>query len=199
MNTALTLQDILRMFAETDARFKQTDERYKQTDAQIKEQFAETAAQIRDTEKMIKGLSKQLGHFGNRLGEFVEEMVRPAVVRLLQDRGIDVSAVMRNYLCKRGDESFEIDLLVINHSEAVAVECKSELLVEAVQYHIKRLIKFKQMDHHYRDMKLYGGVAGMVLHDDAVDFANKNGLFVLGPSGDTMTLCNPSDFQPKTW
>ena len=99
----LTHQDILQLFAQTDARISAS---FAETTAK----FAETAARLNDTERLIKDLSKKFGHFGNRLGEFVEEMVRPAAVRLLRERGIQVTAITRNYECRHEEDSFEIDL-----------------------------------------------------------------------------------------
>ncbi|MEA5451568.1 hypothetical protein VB780_23530 [Leptolyngbya sp. CCNP1308] len=64
---------------------------------------------------------------GNRLGEFVEWQVRPAVVRLFQDRGIAVHEFYDGVSVQRGEEGIEVDLLVVNTTEAVVVEVKSKL------------------------------------------------------------------------
>ncbi|MEO5344523.1 MAG: DUF3782 domain-containing protein, partial [Gammaproteobacteria bacterium SHHR-1] len=62
---------------------KEADRRIKETERLMKESQKETS-------KQIKALAKQLGEHGNRLGQFVQEMVRPAVVDLFQDRKIPV-------------------------------------------------------------------------------------------------------------
>jgi hypothetical protein len=46
-------------------------------------------------------------------------MVRPAVVRLFRERGIEVHQVMRNIEAFDDDNSIEIDLLVINRQQAI--------------------------------------------------------------------------------
>jgi hypothetical protein len=56
----------------------------------IREILKELAQSQQETDRQIKSVSKQIGDLGNRLGEFVEYQVRPAVVRLFQERGIDV-------------------------------------------------------------------------------------------------------------
>ena len=56
------------------------------------------------------------------MGDFIEDAVRPAAVRLFQSRGIIVHEVQQNVSVQRGEEGLEIDLMVVNDSEAVAVE-----------------------------------------------------------------------------
>ena len=58
------------------------------------------------------------------MGDFIEDAVRPAAVRLFQSRGIIVHEVQQNVSVQRGEEGLEIDLMLVNDTEAVAVECK---------------------------------------------------------------------------
>ena len=127
-----TIQELALMSKDTDRQMKETDRQVKETSQQMKEtdrQVKETSQQLKETDKMIKAMSKQLGAHGNRLGEFVQEMVRPAVVRLFRQRHLPVHQVMANLIACDDNGQFraEIDLLVINSDMAVAVECKSRL------------------------------------------------------------------------
>ena len=72
---ATTFDEVWALFREVAESQKDTDRRMKETDRQIKQ------------------LSKQIGELGNRLGDFVEGLVKPAVVRLFQARGIDIHEV----------------------------------------------------------------------------------------------------------
>ncbi|MEO5344414.1 MAG: DUF3782 domain-containing protein, partial [Gammaproteobacteria bacterium SHHR-1] len=65
-------------------------ESQKETERMIRESQQEADRRLNKTDKQIKALAKQLGEHGNRLGQFVQEMVRPAVVDLFQDRKIPV-------------------------------------------------------------------------------------------------------------
>jgi hypothetical protein len=40
---------------------------------------------MKETNRQIKSMSKKIGELGNRLGEFVEEMIKPSVVKLFQE------------------------------------------------------------------------------------------------------------------
>ncbi|WP_239650087.1 hypothetical protein [Methylocucumis oryzae] len=136
---------------------------------------------------------------GNRLGEFVQEMVRPAVVRLFRERGIEVHQVMRNIEAFNDDDAIEIDLLVINQQQAIAVECKSRLSIEDVNAHLVRLDKFKHLFSHYHNLNLMGAVAGMVVPDEVAKHAYRQGLFVLAQNGDAIWIRNDDKFSPKFW
>ncbi len=96
MSTAQpTLDDVWRLFQETDRKFQETDRKFQETERLLKEQAQHTDRKFQDTERLLKegaeatrlemkALSKNLGEIGNRLGEFVEHLVMPTVVRLFQ-------------------------------------------------------------------------------------------------------------------
>jgi len=180
---APTLEEVWRLFRETDRQFKETDRRFKETDYKISE------------------LASQLGSQGHRLGEFVQEMVRPAVVRLFQSRDLPVHQVMPNVTAYDDDGRFvmEVDLLVINASTAIAVECKSRFSVDDVNEHLERMDQFKACFPQYQGYTLLGAVAGMVLPGDVGRYAYRRGLYVLAQSGDGVTMLNDDQFEPVNW
>ncbi len=184
--------EILRKLAlsseETNRRMQETDRHMQETDRQMKE-----------TDRKLKEVTKAIGRLGNRLGEFVEEMVRPAVVRLFQQRGIAVHQVSRGVYAERDGDAMEIDLLVVNNLDAVLVEVKSELKVDDVKDHVSRLERFKKLCPQYAGFRVMGAVAAMVVPEDAARFAYRQGLFVLVQSGDSMTVGNDEDFTPGVW
>ena len=169
MAEALTFEKVWQMFQETDRKFQETDRKFKE-------------------------LGIKFGDLGNRLGEFVEEMVKPACVRLFRERGIVVHEVHSRTIFTDGKRTMELDLLVVNDNELVAVECKSRLTQEAVERHLVRLSDIKSMAPKYEKMKIYGAVAGLVIDGDARELAERSGLFVLAQSGDSVTILNPDGF-----
>ena len=198
--------EILRKLAlsseETDRRIQQTDLQMKETDRRMQETdriIQETGLQMKETDRKLKEVTKAIGRLGNRLGEFVEEMVRPAVVRLFQQRGIAVHQVFRDACAERDGDAMEIDLLVVNNVDVVLVEVKSELKVDDVKEHLSRLERFKKLFPQYAGFRVMGAVAGMVVTEETARFAYRQGLFVLAQSGDTVTIRNDADFQPVVW
>ena len=206
-----TIQELALMSKETDRKFQETDRQIQETSQQMKEtdrQIQETSQQMKDTDlrlketdRLVKAVSKQLGEYGNRLGEFVQEMVRPAVLRLFQQRQLPVHQVLPNITAYDDNERFrmEIDLLVINSDTAVAVECKSRLSHDDVDDHLKRLALFKDCFPQYGKLAILGAVAAMVLPKDVGRYAYSKGLFVLAQSGDAAKILNDDAFKPQQW
>ena len=187
--TQPTYDDILRLFQETDRKFKEIAEQSSERSKEIDRQFKET-------DRKIKEVSVSIGRLGNRLGDFIEDAVRPAAVRLFHERGIEVHDVFQNLTVQRGDESLEIDLMVVNDTEAVGVECKSNLKIDDVNEHLERLAKLKRISPKYANVKLMGAVAAMVIPENVARYAIGNGLFVIGQSGDHLEICNDRAFKP---
>ena len=196
---------------ETEQRFLETDQRldqrFRKTDQRLDQRFRETDQRMdqrfRETERLLRRqnqqLNEQLGKLGNRLGEFVEWQVRPAVVRLFQARGIAVHEFHDGIAVQRGDEGIEIDLLVVDTTEAILVEVKSKLTQPDVDEHLERLSKFKRLMPRYADVCAMGAVAGMVVPQEVARYAYRKGLFVMAQSGDSVVILNDDSFQPKTW
>jgi len=201
MSTAQpTFDDVWRMFQETGRQFqeqsRETDRRFQETERLLKEKFQETANEIM---KVNKELNKQIGDLGNRLGGFIEEMVRPAAVRLFRDRGIEVHEVHRDITAERGGEAIQIDLLVVNDTDTVAIECKSHLSLDDVNEHLERMEKLKRLLPKYAGSRVLGAVAAMVIPDNVAKYAYRQGLYVIAQTGDHLIIRNDDKFRPKIW
>ncbi|MEB3288525.1 MAG: DUF3782 domain-containing protein [Leptolyngbya sp.] len=203
---ATTADDVWRLLAELAEGQKETRRLFDEVAQQFQEtdqRFQESERQLQETRRIIQQqnqqLNEQLGKLGNRLGEFVEWQVRPAVVRLFRERGIEVHEFYPEISVQRGDEGLEIDLLVVNTTEAILVEVKSKLTEADVKDHLVRLSKFKRLMPRYADVKAVGAVAGMVVPEAVARYAYRQGLFVLAQSGDSVVILNDDAFTPKRW
>jgi hypothetical protein len=101
--------------------------------------FQETDRKFQETDQKIKEVGKLVGNLGNRLGDFVQYMVAPTVLKMFQQRGIDVHQIFPNATAQWDNDGIEVDLLAVNGTELVATECKSGLSVEDIDEHIGRL------------------------------------------------------------
>jgi hypothetical protein len=171
--------------------------------SQAQKEFKEAQKELQDaqkqTEREIKAVNVSIGRLSNRLGEFVEEAVRPSAVRLFRERGIDVHEVHQNVSSKRDGEGLEIDLLVINDKDVVVIECKSNLSLDDVNDHLTRLEKVKRLMPRYKECRVSGAVAGMVIPDNVAAYAIRKGLYVIGQNGDHLELRNDTVFVAKVW
>jgi hypothetical protein len=196
---ATTADDVWRLLGELAEAQQETD-RGLQATKEILQQHAEAAEQRnREAERRYQQLNEQLGKLGNRLGEFVEWQVRPAMVRLFQERGIEVHEFHGEISVQRGDEGIEIDLLVVDTTDAIVVEVKSKLTQLDVDEHLERLAKFNRLMPRYADVRAMGAVAAMVVPEDVSRYAYRKGLFVLAQSGDGVVILNDAKFQPQRW
>ena len=207
MSTAQpTLDDVWRLFQETDRKFQDTDRKFQETDRKFQEtdrKFQETERlmkeQSQETDKVIKALSKNLGEIGNRLGEFVEHLVMPTVVRLFQAQGLEVHEVHSDVTAKRDGQGIQVDLLVVNDGVLIAIECKSKMTTAYVDQHLERMNKLKRMLPAYRHHQAFGAVAALVMPNDVAEYAEEQGFYVLVQSGETLTIRNEPEFRAKAW
>jgi hypothetical protein len=188
---------------ETDRILKELSAEIKETSREIKEVQKETAREIKEVQKEtareIKAVNTSIGRLSNRLGEFVEEAVRPSAVRLFRERGIDVHEVHQNVTSDREGSAFEIDLLVVNNQDVVAIECKNNLSIDDVNEHLERLEKIKRFLPDHVNKRISGAVAGMVIPANVATYAIKKGLYVIGQNGEHLELRNEKSFTAKTW
>ena len=190
-----TIDDIRQILKE----LAQSQQELSQSQQKLSQSQQELSQSQKETDKQIKQVNKQIGELGNRLGEFVEYQVRPAVVRLFQERGIDVHEFHPGLSVTRDHEGLEIDLLVVNDADAILVEVKSKLTQRDVDDHLQRLAKFKRLMPRFRDVKALGAVAAMVVPDEVASYAYRQGLFVLVQSGENVIILNDAEFTPQVW
>ncbi|MCK9460794.1 MAG: DUF3782 domain-containing protein [Proteobacteria bacterium] len=166
---------------------------------ELAEQTKETDRRMRETDRRLADLGKQIGGLGNRLGEFVEGVVRPGLVRLFRERGIDVRETHRDLEAERNGKKAQVDLLVVDDAEVVVVEVKSKLSQRDVEEHLERLALFKELFPRYADARVLGAMAAMVIPEKQAAFAEGAGLFVIGQAGDDAVCLNSEGFRPKAW
>ena len=200
---ATTADEVWELFGELIQAQKETERLLQEQSQESDRRFQETDRRFRETERVMKEqnqrVDEQLVKLGNRLGEFVEWQVRPAAVRLFQERGIDVNELSADLSVQKGDDGLEIDLLVVNGSEAIAIKVKSKLTQADVDEHLERLDKFKKLLPRYQSLKILGAVAAMVTPSEVARYAYRQGLFVIAQSEDNLVILNDQKFQPKAW
>ena len=188
MENQVSFEDIKELFRETRDQMRETDRKMRETDRKMAE-----------TDRQITKLGKQIGGLGNRLGEFVEGVVRPGLVRLFRQWGLDVHRALHDVGGNKNGVALQVDILVANDVDAVAVEVKSKLCSEDVDEHVERLGKFKILFPEFASKRLLGAVAAMVIPDEAAAYAGKKGLFVIGQQGEDAVLLNSAGFEPRAW
>jgi hypothetical protein len=157
------------------------------------------ARTLEEMKRSVAETTRTVNALTTRWGRFVEELVEPAVVRLFQERGIDVKEKHPRASVKRQGVAMEIDILVVDTTDVVLVECKSRLSKDDVDEFIEKLQKFKLAFPAYKNYQAYGAVAGIEINEGVDRYAYQKGLFVIRPSGDTVEIVNDEKFKAMTW
>ena len=210
MSEPITLEDIYKLFEKTNEKFEQSRLKYDRRmseiaaeadrrSAEADRRSAEADRRSAEAERGMEELRKSVNSLTTRWGRFVEELVEPAVIKLFRDRGIDVKETYSRARVKRQGLAMEIDILVVDETEVVLVECKSRLSQDDVNEFLTKLSQFKQAFPHYHNYQAYGAVAGIEVDEGVDRYAYKKGLFVIKPSGETVEIINDSAFQPRCW
>lgn len=185
----LTYQGVLRLFAETDKKFAETNRMAKQSDMRM--------------EKLNKELSRKIADLGDTLGRFAEEQVRADLIDKFDKWGIPVHAITNHFIQRdaNNEYAYEIDILIYNSKYVVATEVKNTLKKDDVDEHLERMEKMQELPLPATEGKIIlSAVAGMIVGDGVDKYAEKKGLFVLKPSGDSIKITNnKKTFIPKEW
>jgi len=156
-----------------------------------------------EQEKRNKEFDKKLGEITGTWGKFVAEMVKPKIVELFKEKGIEIEMSAESVKGFKDKEVFyEIDILLVDTNVAVAVEVKSKLTLEDIDEHLQRLERIKQIKpklFNLSGVTLYGAVAGMIIEQGADRYAYKKGLYVLHQKGNLVEIVNDDKFNPAEW
>jgi len=200
INSPLSFEKVWLMFQETDKRFKETDEKFKETDKILTEKFQETdrllTEKFQETDKKLNKL-EQL--FTSQWGKLVESLVEGDVIKILNERGIEVTDTLRRRTGRRDGIDYEFDIIAINGTDIVIIEVKTTLRPGDVRDFLKKLKQAKNWMPEYSDKNIYGAMAFISEDAGTAAMAEKKGLFVIRATGDSASIINQENFQPKIW
>jgi hypothetical protein len=169
------------------------------TQQELERAIQEVWILFKETDKKIAEVSGSVAALTGKWGKFVEGLIAPGAAAMFKERGIEVDRIFQRVKAHKDGEGIEIDILAVDKEYAVLIEAKSSLGISDVKEHIERLKIFKKFFPEYSHRKVIGSVAGIVIEEDADKFAYHQGLFVIGQTGETVTILNDKEFKPKIW
>ena len=183
---------------------KETQENLKEVAASHKEanqEMKELRASQKETDRQIQKIG---GRFNQRWGALVESLVEGNLVKIFQDRGIDITQTHTRSQSewRKPDgriERREFDIIVANGTEVVIVEVKTTLTPKDVNVFLETLRDFKNYFPRYKSETIYGAVAYLASENKAHLLAEEEGLFLIRATGDSASLFNKKDFKPKSF
>jgi hypothetical protein len=204
--STVTLDDIFALFRESEQQRKEYKHKAELQMVELRKQIERTDRQIERTDRQIERTdrqieqtNKQVGGLTRRWGEFVENLIKPAAARIFREQGIDVHHTALRVEAQDEQGSMEIDILVENTNEVVAIEVKSHLEVRDIKRFLQVLARFKEAFPRYQNYKLYGAVAGIKIDEKSNIYATQEGLYVIEPAGDSVIIANSQNLKPKVW
>jgi hypothetical protein len=191
----LTFEDVWAALMKFDAQQQKTDAQIEQMSKRVDQTSAEV-------EKTIKELSANIGGVNNTLGKLTEEMVAAKVLELFQDLGYEVGTACRNKKFYKGRKRLaEMDVFLENGDLVVAVEVKTSLEMLDVNRHKERISSIREyMDERGDKRKIIGAVAGGVVPDGVLEYAQQQGFYLLVQSGESICVAETApEFEVKQW
>lgn len=184
--TQPTLDDVWRLFHETDRQFKETDKKFQETD----KKFQETDRHLKRLENLFTG----------QWGKLMESLVEGDLVNILNSRGIEINDTTSRLKGRRKDGgNYEFDIIAHNGDEIVVVEVKTTLRPEDVKHFLYKLDHLKEWVPRYSGNRVHGAMAWLTSQSDASIMVEKHGLFSIRATGDSANIVNEEGFQPRSW
>ena len=204
------IKEIWKLLHETDQIVKETAIQMKETDRQTKEtrkQMKDTDQQMKETDRYLKTLAKESDKrikeldelFKGQWGKLMEALVEGDLVKLLQNKGIQVDRTYTNVKGVYKGRSWEIDIIAVNGNETVVVEVKTTLRMRDVNLFIKKLNLFTTLNPEHKGKKIYGAVAYLKTNQSSDSYAGEQGLFVIKATGSSACITNSKNFKPKNF
>ncbi len=156
----------------------------------------ENSQQIKEN---TKGLREAKELFTSQWGKLIESLVEGDLVKLLNEKGIDIDSTLTNMKGEYKGQNWELDIVAINGQEVVLVEVKTTLKVKDVKRFIKKLNIFTAWRPEYKGKKIYGAVAYLRAAESSAQHAEKQGLFVIRATGNSASVINKESFKPKAF
>jgi hypothetical protein len=154
----------------------------------------ETEKAHKETEKT---LNKAIGDLSNTLGSLVEHILTPGLPQKFKKLGYSFNRIA-TYKFAEGIYA-QIDGMLENGTQAVAVEVKTTLRQMDIDDHLVRMDKIrKYADEHGDKRQFMGAIAATITDESSKKYALKKGLFVIEPSGEDVKVTKP-DTEPRVW
>jgi hypothetical protein len=179
---------------ETQAAIQETQAAHKETEKAIRE----TQAAHKETEKAIRETQRNIGGLNNTMGSLVEHIMTPSLPHKFTQFGFAFNRISTVKWAVEGCLYAEIDGLLENGTQAMAVEVKTTLRRKDIDEHLERMKRVRAYaDSHGDRREFMGAMAAMVIDNDTKTYALSEGLFVIEPSGEDVKIAKPA--RQKVW
>nr|VFK38239.1 MAG: Uncharacterised protein family UPF0102 [Candidatus Kentron sp. SD]VFK44317.1 MAG: Uncharacterised protein family UPF0102 [Candidatus Kentron sp. SD]VFK79304.1 MAG: Uncharacterised protein family UPF0102 [Candidatus Kentron sp. SD] len=186
---ALRQEETDRQIKETDRQMKETDRRMQEMDRKLQEKLQET----------LQGLKEARELFTTQWGRLIESLVDGRLVELFNRRGIGVYDTSTRVKGNRNGRSYEFDIIAHDGEKIVLVEVKTTLRPDDVKEFLGKLHDTRVLMPRYRENIIHGAMAWLQADAGAEKMAINRGLFSIRAVGDSASILNGPDFEPRAF
>ena len=146
----------------------------------------------------------QNGEVINSVERFMERLFLTGVDNLFDELGYSTAMQGQNVKfadITSGKVIATVDFLLEDSEYAIVVDVNVELEIADIDNHIDRIAVIRNYFNERGDKRiLIGAVAGGIVHDNVLKYAQKNGLYVITQGGDSGMIADlPEGFKPREW
>jgi len=183
---------------DVQAGFRELQELHKETERALNKSLEEVHKAHKETEKTLNKaieeskitLNKAIGGLSNTLGSIVEHIMTPDLPQKFKKLGYSFNRIV-TYKIAEGVHA-QIDGMLENGEQAVAVEVKTTLRKADIDEHLVRMEKIRKYADEHNDKRQFMGAMATTITDKSTrEYALKNGLFVIEPSGENVKVTKP--------
>ena len=157
----------------------------------------ETQKAHKETEIALKETQKNVGGLSNTLGSIVERILTPGLPQKFKKFGYTFTRIA-SYSYTEGVWA-QIDGMLENGTQAIAVEVKTKLQQTDIDEHLERMEKIQKYASEHGDNRHFmGAMATLITDENAKNYALKKGLFIIEPSGEDVKVTKP-ETEPRVW
>ncbi len=191
-NQVTNEQEFWAFMAKFAAEREQRDAEREQRDAERDRRHDQLEAQLAKTDAKLNKVAKLFGDMNNNRGAEAEEFFFHSLRKNPKIAGIDFDTVHRNLSGEKGKISDEFDLVLVNGDSLALIEVKTKAHLDLVDKIIdKKIPHLKILFPHFKNYKIYAGIASLVTYPDLIEKVNEKGLFLLTQQGKHLEIINP--------
>jgi len=179
---------------ETDAKIKETSEQMKRTDIKLDKlakmyggislSQEKTDEQMKKTDIKLDKLAKLYGGISQNQGDSAEEFFFNTLRGKKRIGNMIFDTIQKNMRVDGKNLKGEYDIVLYNGSSVAVIETKYKVHInDIINLYEKKIPNFRKLFPFFDSYKIYAGIAGFHINDDAVKKAEEYGFFVLKRKG----------------
>jgi hypothetical protein len=162
------------------------------------------AKTLDDLAKKVDRVTGNVGGLNRSIGEIIQIVVIPGVMGKMNALGhnFTMASIEKEYYKLDGKSSLlEVDLLLENGQEVMAIEVKTSVTENKVERHLNRLkiLRRNESNTGIVGKTMYGGIAGLHFSDDARKLAIENGMYLIEIDEDEEKVSVVAPEKVSTW